>query len=107
MADWDKNKVQHAQIGEKIIQLDNRQEERLTLLMSPSYQELAMKEEALAKLHVVVQETKEAKQPSIATANANTMSKTRMVTSPSIALSQKHLADFEKHTTGTGSKLLK
>lgn len=71
VADWDKNKVQHAQIGEKIIQLDNRQEERLTLLMSPSYQELAMKEEALAKLHVVVQETKEAKQPSIATREAS------------------------------------
>jgi hypothetical protein len=59
-----------------------------------------MKEEALKKLEAVVQETKQA--PSIATTEASTMTEENMVNSPSNTL-----GDFEKHTRGIGSKLMR
>jgi hypothetical protein len=65
-----------------------------------------MKEVALAKLQVV-QETKEADKPFIAHVVANTITETSMVSSPSIDLSQEHLGEFEKHTKGIHSKLLR
>lgn len=71
MADWNNGKLQLVQTGEKVIQWDNWQGERFTQMMAQLHQELAEKEEALAKLQVVVQETKEAKQPSIATREAS------------------------------------
>ena len=47
-------------------------------MMAQLHQELEKKEEALTKLQVVVQETKEETQPSIAIAKASTMTKTQM-----------------------------
>jgi hypothetical protein len=69
-------------------------------MMTPLQQELEKKEEALAKLQ-------EAKPPSIAIVKAITMIKTTLVSSPFIDISQEHLGDFEKHTKGIGSKLLR
>jgi hypothetical protein len=37
-ADWDKSKVQLVQLGEKVIQLDNWQNERFTQMMAQLYQ---------------------------------------------------------------------
>ena len=48
-------------------------------MMAQLHQELATKEEALANLHVVVQEIKEAKQPSIVTTKSNSMMEISMV----------------------------
>jgi hypothetical protein len=56
MADWDKHRVQLVHLGEKVIQLDRWQEDRLTQMMTQLQQELAEKEEALAKLQATVQE---------------------------------------------------
>jgi hypothetical protein len=95
------------QLGEKVIQMDSWQEERLTQMMTQLQLELAEKEEALAKLQEVVQETKEAKPPSIATIEANTMIETTLVSSPSLDISQEHFGEFEKHTRGIGLKLLR
>jgi hypothetical protein len=67
MVDWDKSRVQLVQLGEKVIQMDIWQEDKLTQMMAQLHQELEEKEEALEKLQAVVQETKEAKPPSIAT----------------------------------------
>jgi hypothetical protein len=66
---------------------------------------LGSEEEALNKLLAVVQETKQA--PSIATTEASTMTKENMVNSPSITLYQETFGDFEKHTRGIGSKLMR
>ena len=63
-------------------------------MMAQLQQELLEKEESLAKLQVVVQDNKEAKKPSIATAEANTITETHMVSSTSLGLSQEHLGDF-------------
>jgi hypothetical protein len=64
-----------------------------------------VKEEALKKLEAIVQETKQA--PSIATAEASTMTKEIMVKSPSKTLSQETFGDFENHTRGIGSKIMR
>lgn len=61
----------------------------------------------MAKLWVISHETKEAKKPSIAMAEANIMIEKSMVSSPSLDLSQGHLGNFEKHTRGIDSKLLR
>jgi hypothetical protein len=50
MEDWDKNRVQLVQLGEKVIQLDNWQEERFTQMMAQVAPRIGKKEEALAKL---------------------------------------------------------
>jgi hypothetical protein len=68
---------------------------------------LRKKEEALEKYKSVVQETKEAKPPSISIVEANTMTKTTLVSSPSLDISQENFGEFENHTRGIGSKLLR
>jgi hypothetical protein len=68
-------------------------------------QELAKKENALARLQAIFQENKEAMKPSIATVNDSTITEATLVSSPSIETSQEHLGEFEKHTIGNGSKL--
>jgi hypothetical protein len=96
----DKSILQLLQLGDKFIELDNWQEERFIEVTSHLYQDLEVKEEALKKLEAIVQETKQA--PSIATAEASTMTKENMVNTPS-----KTLGDFEKHTRGIGSNIMR
>jgi hypothetical protein len=43
---------------------------------------------------------REANPPSIATIEDNTMTKTNLVSSPSINISQEQLGEFENHTKG-------
>lgn len=71
-------------------------------MMAQLHQELAKKKEASAKLQAVVQETKRAKPPSIATIEANTMTQTTLVSSPSLDFSQEYFGKFEKHTNYQG-----
>jgi hypothetical protein len=92
-------------IGEKFTQLDNWQEERFTKVTAQLYWDLVAKEEALKKLQAAAQETKQA--PSIAIVEANTMMESSMVNSPSKILPQETFGDFEKHTRGIGSKLMR
>jgi hypothetical protein len=61
----------------------------------------------LEKLQLVIQETKEIKPSSIATTEANTMTETTLVSSPSLDISQDHFGEFENHTKGIGSKFLR
>lgn len=74
-------------------------------MMTQLQLKLTEKKEALEKLKAIVQETKGAKPPSIATVEANTMTETAMVTSPFLDIPREHLGEFEKHTRGIGSKL--
>ena len=76
-------------------------------MMSQFFQEFVVEEVALSKLQVAVQETKEAQAPSIATAEANTIAYTSMVSSPSIDLCKDRLGSFLKHTLSIGSKILR
>lgn len=76
-------------------------------MMAQLHQKLVENEEALAKLQIDVQDIEEEKKPSIVIAKANTFTEICIVSSPSIALSQKYLADFEWHTKGIGLKLLR
>jgi hypothetical protein len=101
----DRSRLQLLQLGEKFTQLDNWQEERFTKVTAQLYQDLEVKEEALKKLQEIVQETKQA--PFIATVEANTMMESSMVNSPSKTLPQETFGDFEKHTRGIGSKLMR
>jgi len=57
MEDWDKRKVHLFQVGEKVIQLDDWQKERLTQMVAQlQHQELENNlEDTLAKLYVVFQ----------------------------------------------------
>jgi hypothetical protein len=57
MEDWDKRKVHLFQVGEKVIQLDDWQKERVTQMMAQlQHQELENNlEDTLAKLYVVFQ----------------------------------------------------
>jgi len=70
-------------------------------------QQLEEKEEALTNLQEKIQEHRETNPLYIATVEANTMTKTTLVTSPSLDLSQENLGNFENHTRGIGSKLLR
>ena len=54
----------------------------------------------------VVQETKEAKTHSIYTIEANTMTKTSLLSSYFLYFSQEHFGEFENHTRGIVFKLL-
>jgi hypothetical protein len=76
-------------------------------MMTQLQQELEEKEKALERLQAVVQEHRGARKPSISTADASTMTETTLVSSPSIDISQEKLGEFEKHTRGIGSKLLR
>jgi hypothetical protein len=105
--DWDKHRAQLVYLGEKVIQMDNWQEDRFTQMMTQLQQDLEEKEKALERLQEVVQEHRGARKPSISTANASTMTETTLVSSPSIDISQEKLGEFEKHTRGIGSKLLR
>jgi hypothetical protein len=58
-------------------------EDRLTSMMVQLHQELEKKEEPLENIQAFVQETKEAKPPSITIIEADTMSESTMVSSPS------------------------
>jgi hypothetical protein len=107
MTDWDKHRAQLVHLGEKVIQLDSWKEDRLTQMLAQLQQELAEKEEALEKLQATVQENQKARPPSIATTSTNTMIETILVSSPSICIPQEKLGEFEKHTRGIGSKLLR
>jgi hypothetical protein len=66
---------------------------------------LAAKEEALKKLQANVQETK--KSPYIITMKSSTMTDSSMVKSPSKALPQGTFGDFEKHTRGIDSNIMR
>jgi hypothetical protein len=68
---------------------------------------LTEKKKALARLQEIVQEHKEVRKPSISIANARTMIETTLVSSHSVDASQEKLGEFEKHTIGIGSKLLR
>jgi hypothetical protein len=76
-------------------------------MMVKLHQELVQKDEALVKLQVVVQGTREAEEPSISIVEVDTMIETNMVSSYSLDLSQEYFGDFEKHTRGIGSKFLR
>lgn len=73
--------MQLVHLGDKVIQFNSWQEDRLTQMMAQLQQELAEKEEALAKLQATVQEYREARPPSVATAEASTMTETTLVSS--------------------------
>jgi hypothetical protein len=66
----------------------------ITRMMAQLQQELEEKDEALENLQADVQEHQEARPPSIATSKTSTMTKTTLVSSPSMDLSQEHLGDF-------------
>jgi hypothetical protein len=68
---------------------------------------LAKKEEELENIQAVIQETKEEKPPSIAIAEANIMTKTTLVSSPSLDISQEYFGEFEKHTKRHWFKIVK
>jgi hypothetical protein len=87
-------------LREKFIDMDNWKEERFMKVTTHLYHDLAAKEETLKKLEAIVQETKQAH--SISTIKASTMTEENMVNSPSNTL-----GDFEKHTRGIGSKLMR
>jgi hypothetical protein len=67
--------------------------------------DLEVKEEALKELEAVIQETKKA--PFVATVEANAMTTSSMVNSPSKTLSQETFDDFENHSRGIDSKFMK
>lgn len=102
----DKSRLQLLQLGEKLTQLDSWHDDRIKQMLTQLHQ-LAEKEKALGKLQEVVQEHREAKLASIATAEANTVTKMNLVSSPSLDISQDHFGVFEKHTRGIGLRLLR
>jgi hypothetical protein len=61
----------------------------------------------LENIQEVIQEHWEENPPSIFIVEENTMTKTTIVISSSIELSRENLGDFENHTRGIGSKLLR
>jgi hypothetical protein len=96
----DKRRLQLLQLGEKFIELDNFQEDRFTKVTAHLYHDLVAKEEALKNIESVIQETKQA--PSIAIFEASTITEENMVNSPSNTL-----GDFENHSRGIGSKIMR
>jgi hypothetical protein len=68
---------------------------------------LTKKEEQLDKIQVSIQEKREVEPPSIATPKVDTMIETNLVSSPSLEIPQDNLGEFEMHTKGIGSKLLR
>jgi hypothetical protein len=66
---------------------------------------LVAKEEALKKIEVVVQETNQSL--SISTLEDSTMMKENMLISPPNTLFQETFHEFEKHTRGIGSNLMR
>jgi hypothetical protein len=87
--------------------MDNWQEDRLTQMMVQLQQDLAEKEKALERLPEDFQEHRQARKPSMTTTDASTMIVTTLVSSPSVDISQEKIGEFEKHTRGIGSKLLR
>jgi hypothetical protein len=69
-------------LGEKVNQLDGRQEKRCTQMMGQLQQELASKEEMLTKLQEV-QVIKEEAKPSISRIDACTITKGNVVSTSS------------------------
>jgi hypothetical protein len=61
----------------------------------------------LENIQEFFQETMKENPSSIATTKSNTIAKTVVVRSPSLEISQEHFGDFENHTKGIGSKLLR
>ena len=61
----------------------------------------------MEKLQGFFQEHLKVRPPSIATTSASTMTKTTLVSSPSIDIPQEQFGEFKKHTRGIGSKLLR
>jgi hypothetical protein len=64
-----------------------------------------VKKEAFKRLQVAIQETK--KSPFIFTMESNTMMESSLVNSPSKILPQETFGDFENHTRGISSKLMR
>jgi hypothetical protein len=87
--------------------MDNWKNNRLTQMMMKLQQQLVKTEEALENLQEFIQENQEARQPSISTAQAITLIDTTLVCSPSIDISHEELGEFENHTIGIGSKILR
>jgi len=61
----------------------------------------------LESIQASIKENGGARKPSFSTADVSTMTETTLVSSPSIGISQEKLGEFEKHTKGIGSKLLR
>jgi hypothetical protein len=72
-------------LGEKFIEMDNWKYESTEVTIH-LYHDLAVNEETLKKLRVVVQDTK--KSPSISTTEASTITEENMVNSPSNTLGE-------------------
>jgi hypothetical protein len=70
-------------------------------------QELVEKEETLEKLQETVQENQKSIPPSISTTSTNTMIETTSISSPSFDFSPEHFGEFEKHTRGISSNILR
>jgi hypothetical protein len=104
---WDKHRTQLVYLGEKVIQMDNWQDDRFTQTMMQLQQDLVETKKALTMLQVVVQENKGARKPSIVTAYAITMTETTLVSSPYVHVSQEQLDEFKKHMRGIGCKIIK
>jgi hypothetical protein len=66
-----------------------------------------MKEEALAKIQVFFQETNEENPSCTIIVEASTMIDTNLVSSPSFDFLQDNFGEFENHSRGIGSKLLR
>jgi hypothetical protein len=92
-------------LGEKFIELDNWQEERFTKVTAHLYQDLVVKEEALKEARIIC--PRDQASPFHYHYQRSTMKEESMVNSPSKILSQETFGDFEKHTRGIGSKLMR
>jgi hypothetical protein len=68
---------------------------------------LKEKEEALERFQEFIQEHQEARSLSISTIESKTMIETNLIISSSLDFSHEHFGEFEKHTRGIGSKLLR
>jgi hypothetical protein len=75
--------------------------------MTQLQQDLSQKEKSFIMFQEAIQEHKETRKPSISIAYANTMTKTSLVKSPSIDISQDKIHEFKIFTKGIGSKILK
>jgi hypothetical protein len=71
-------------------------------MMTQLQQEMAKKEEELAKIQVVFLHHKEAKTFPISTTETSSMTEISMVISSSIDISPDHLGEVENHTRGIG-----
>jgi hypothetical protein len=76
-------------------------------MMAQLQQELEEKEKDLARIQENSQEHRGTRKPSISIADASTVTKTILVRSPLVDISQENIGEFEKHTRGIDFKLLR